>query len=80
MFAGKEMCVVNGLPTHPKQELELRLVEMGGTVVQNPTADTFCVVAEKENVKVKSIVKCGSTDVVKASWCVECINKRKVVR
>ena len=53
VFSGKELCVVNGPPSHTKQQLERKLVEMGATIVQYPTPQTFCVVAEKENLRVK---------------------------
>ena len=36
MLQGKEFCVINGPSTCPKQELEKRVVELGGVVVQNP--------------------------------------------
>ena len=36
MFENKEYCVINGPSEHPKQELEKKVVEFGGTIVQNP--------------------------------------------
>ena len=36
MLAGKEICVVNGTATHTKSDLEKKIIEFGGTIVQNP--------------------------------------------
>lgn len=36
MLAGKEVCVINGSAAHPKSDLEKKVVEFGGTIVQNP--------------------------------------------
>ena len=36
MLAGKEICVVNGTNTHSKSDLEKKIIEFGGTIVQNP--------------------------------------------
>ena len=36
MLAGKEICVINGTNTHSKSDLEKKIIEFGGTIVQNP--------------------------------------------
>lgn len=36
IFAGREICVLTGLPETSKQDLECKVAENGGTVVQNP--------------------------------------------
>lgn len=38
LLEGKEICVLTGLPTMTKQDLECKVVENGGTVVLNPGA------------------------------------------
>ena len=58
MFGGREFCVVNAPPGHAKAELERRLVEHGGQVAQNPGEETFCVLADKINLKVRNIIRC----------------------
>ena len=57
MFAEREFCVINGPPRHTKAELERKIVEYGGEIVQNPGYETFCVLADKVNLKVKNIVR-----------------------
>ena len=57
MLAEREICIVNGPPSCPKQELEKKVVECGGIVVQNPGFDTYCVLADKVNLKVKNIMR-----------------------
>ena len=42
MLSGREVCVMNGAANLPKTELERKVVEMGGTFVQNP-GQFFCV-------------------------------------
>ena len=36
MLEGHEICVINGPSSCPKQELEKKVVECGGKIVQNP--------------------------------------------
>lgn len=36
VLVGKEFCVIDGPSNFPKQELETNIVQLGGTVVQNP--------------------------------------------
>ena len=36
MLQGKELCVINGSAAHSKSDLEKKIVEFGGTIVQNP--------------------------------------------
>ena len=36
LLSGKEVCVMNGPADLPKAEMEQKVVEMGGTFVQNP--------------------------------------------
>ena len=36
ILTGKEICVINGTAHHSKANLEQKIVEYGGNVVQNP--------------------------------------------
>ena len=36
LFAGREICVINAPSANPKATLEKKIVECGGTFVQNP--------------------------------------------
>ncbi|CAN7940810.1 unnamed protein product [Ixodes hexagonus] len=63
---GKEICILTGCGKRSKQDLEVTVVEYGGTLVQNPGEGTFCVVAEKTNFKVNNLAQKRLWDVVKA--------------
>lgn len=66
VLQGKEICILTDCEDLTKQELEFRVAELGGSVVQNPSKETFCVVAEKLNFRARSYVKSRKWDVVKA--------------
>ncbi|KAH7957147.1 hypothetical protein HPB52_015665 [Rhipicephalus sanguineus] len=66
ILRGKELCILTGCGDLTKQELEVKVAELGGSVVQNPSKETFCVVAEKLNFRARSYVKSRKWDVVKA--------------
>ncbi|XP_064490399.1 DNA ligase 4-like [Ornithodoros turicata] len=72
VLEGKEVCIVTGCQGLSKQDLEVLVVQNGGTVVQNPGQGTFCVVAGKDNFRVKSLLRSKRYDVVKA----ECFGRR----
>ncbi len=36
MLSGREICVINGPTSYPKSTLEKKIIEFGGTIVQNP--------------------------------------------
>nr|CAD7448752.1 unnamed protein product [Timema bartmani] len=68
LLANKEFCVLTGWKTLTKQEIETKIVENGGTVVQNPGPDTFCVLASECTLRVRNIAKVGSYDVARLDW------------
>ncbi|XP_076808951.1 DNA ligase 4-like isoform X1 [Clavelina lepadiformis] len=79
-FQGRVFCILTGSKDHDKQNLEKRVVEHGGNIVQNPVSDTFCVVARDErNIKVKNVIKCGKYNVVKIDWLIGCLKKGMIV-
>ncbi|XP_002166379.2 DNA ligase 4 isoform X1 [Hydra vulgaris] len=78
-FKGKEFCVINGSLTCTKQQLEEKIAEMSGVFVQNPGEDTYCVIADKVNVRVKHIIGSGKCDVVKVTWLLECYEKKALL-
>ncbi|XP_065310900.1 DNA ligase 4 [Dermacentor albipictus] len=63
---GKELCILTGCGDVTKQMLEVQVAELAGTIVQNPSKETFCVVAEKLNFRARSFIKSRKWDVVKA--------------
>ncbi|XP_005097120.1 DNA ligase 4 [Aplysia californica] len=77
VLEGKEFCVINGPSSFPKQELEKKIVEFGGTVVQNPDASTLCVIVEKVAVRVTNLIKKNKYDVVRADWLIRVLESTK---
>lgn len=77
---GKEFCIINGPPTCPKQELEKRVVELGGLIVQNPDTTTLCVIVEKTNVRVNNLIKKNKYDVVRAEWLLRVLDAGKWIK
>ncbi|CAI8009872.1 DNA ligase 4 [Geodia barretti] len=73
MFGGREFCVVNGTRDFSKEEMEKKIVEHGGCLVQNPGSETYCVLVARLIVRASSIISTGLYDVVKASWLSECL-------
>ncbi|KAH7960734.1 hypothetical protein HPB49_022607 [Dermacentor silvarum] len=74
ILQGKELCILTGCGDVTKQELEVQVDELGGTFVQNPSKETFCVVAEKLNFRARSIIKSRKWDVVKADKFLALLN------
>lgn len=66
VLCGKEICIVTGCGSRSKQDIEVVVIEHGGSIVQNPGQETFCVIAEKLNFRVRSLVNSKQYDVVKA--------------
>ncbi|CAH1773972.1 unnamed protein product [Owenia fusiformis] len=79
MFAGKEFSVINGSAKYSKQSLEKKIVEYGGTIVQNPSSDTYCVLAEKVALKVKNLISRNIYDIVKVDWFVRCFESNTYI-
>ncbi|KAM4860192.1 DNA ligase 4 isoform 1-T3 [Thomomys bottae] len=79
VFEDVEFCVMSGTDQHPKPELESRIAELGGYIVQNPGPDTYCVIAGSENIRVKNIISSDKHDVVKPTWLLECFKTKSCV-
>lgn len=79
VFEDVEFCVMSGINSHPKQDLENRIAEFGGYIVQNPGPDTYCVIAGSENIRVKNIISSNKHDVVKPEWLLECFKTKSCV-
>ncbi|XP_054830436.1 DNA ligase 4 [Eublepharis macularius] len=79
IFEDVEFCVMTGTESCSKNELESKIAEFGGSVVQNPGPDTYCVVVGTENIRVKNIISSNKHDVVRAEWLLQCFEKRAFV-
>ncbi|WAR24448.1 DNLI4-like protein, partial [Mya arenaria] len=60
--------------TSDVKQLETKIVECGGTVIQNPGAETYCVIVEKVNFRVSSMIKSNRYDIVRAEWLIRCFD------
>jgi len=65
-FKDREFCVMieMGNEDFNKRELEKGIVELGGELVQNPTAKTHCVIASKLTRNVQNYIKKDCHDIV----------------
>lgn len=79
IFEDVEFCVMSGTDSHPKPDLESRIAEFGGYIVQNPGPDTYCVIAGSQNIRVKNIISLNEHDVVKPVWLLECFRTKSCV-
>uniref|UniRef100_A0A8D0GAI5 DNA ligase n=1 Tax=Sphenodon punctatus TaxID=8508 RepID=A0A8D0GAI5_SPHPU len=79
IFEDVEFCVINGRGSNSKSELESKIAECGGIVVQNPGPDTYCVIAGTVNVKVQNIIASDRHDVVRAEWLLQCFQTKMFV-
>lgn len=79
MFEDVEFCILNGTAERPKAELEKGVARCGGVLVQNPGPDTYCVIAGAENMRVKNLVASDRHDVVRASWLLDCLDRKEVL-
>jgi len=57
MLEGKQFCVINGPRGFSKEETERKIAEHGGTFVQNPGPDTFCVLVQRLIVRANNIIR-----------------------
>ena len=78
-FKGKEFYVVNGSASLSKNDIELKIASYGGVFRQNPTANTFCVLVHKQNLKVKHIIESALHNVVKLDWFQRCLEEDRFI-
>ncbi|XP_006846744.1 PREDICTED: DNA ligase 4 [Chrysochloris asiatica] len=79
VFEDMEFCVMSGTDSHSKSDLESRISEFGGYIVQNPGPDTACIIAGSENIRVRNIISTNKHDVVKPDWLLECFKTKSCV-
>ncbi|KYO41296.1 DNA ligase 4 [Alligator mississippiensis] len=79
VFEDVEFCVLTGTENHSKSDLESKIAECGGNVVQNPGPDTYCIIAGIENVRVKNVISSNKHDVVRAEWLLQCFQTKMFV-
>ncbi|KAJ3129275.1 DNA ligase (ATP) [Nowakowskiella sp. JEL0407] len=80
LFEGKEICIFpNVEDEYDKMELEREVVKHGGKFVQNPTGNTFVVIADRQTMKVTNLIKSGNMDIVRSKWLFSCIKNGELL-
>nr|XP_032827721.1 DNA ligase 4 isoform X1 [Petromyzon marinus]XP_032827722.1 DNA ligase 4 isoform X1 [Petromyzon marinus] len=79
LFQDVEVCVMGGTAEHPKAQLERRVAECGGFIVQNPGLDTYCVLVDVLTARVRNVIGASKHDVIRAGWLVECLERGSLV-
>ncbi|CAM1297752.1 LIG4 (predicted) [Pycnogonum litorale] len=79
IFDGKEMCVLNGTSSQTKQDLEKFVATNGGVVVQNPSSNVFCLLANRIDLRTKNMIRYRAYDVVKCDWLLRCVSDRSFI-
>lgn len=75
----KEICILTGNNDCSKKNLETLVIAHGGTIVQNPSKSTHCVIArDTKNVRVKNAMKSNKYNIVKLQWLVRCCESKKL--
>ncbi|KAL5243761.1 hypothetical protein ACI65C_011171 [Semiaphis heraclei] len=73
MFEDKEFCVLNNSETMSKSDIEKKILEYGGRVVQNPGNDTFCVLANNiKHTRAHAIKLSGKHSIINTKWILSC--------
>ncbi|XP_060868826.1 DNA ligase 4 isoform X1 [Metopolophium dirhodum] len=73
MFEDKEFCILNDSETLNKSEIEKKILEYGGRVVQNPGNDTFCVLANNiKHIRAHAIKLSGKHSIISTKWILSC--------
>ena len=79
-FNGRDFCVMSAPEDIGRQNVEREVVEHGGSVVQNPGRDTFCVITDRVNVRVRNVIKGGKSDVVSYDWLRACLDSGEMTQ
>ena len=63
-----------------KKEVEQRIIENGGVIVQNTTKDLFGIIAQNKSATVETLMKTQEHDILQLSWLEKCIESRSIER
>lgn len=79
-FKGKEVCIISGPDSHSKSSLEKIVTKLGGTFVQNPGENTYCIITEKLNQRARNLLQSERYDVIKPDWLLRCNDAEHLVQ
>ncbi|KAF2364451.1 DNA ligase ATP-dependent [Trinorchestia longiramus] len=77
LLSGKELCVLEGDEEHSKQDLERLVAQCGGSVTQNPTPKTLCVLSDRNTVRCANLAK--RHNIIKPSWMLRSKEKGRLL-
>lgn len=85
LFKGLEFLVLNLSEDHSKnslekKNLEMLIVEHGGSKVQNYMKNTTHVIANRVDLKVKSLINSKKINVYNQKWLYECIKLERIIK
>ena len=78
LFEDRQFCVMSVPEDRTRKEFETSIVSNGGKIVQNANKDTFCVLTDKVNIRVKNLIKADICDVVHIEWLEKCVEGGKM--
>lgn len=77
LFEDKEICIIIEEDVNKKKTLQTSVVEQGGSVAENPSQDTYCIVTSRTTLKIKRYAEKDLYDIVKLEWLKKCLDDRK---
>lgn len=80
IFQNKEICIFTGNEEQGKTDLELKILENGGNIVQIDGPSTFCVIVGDITTAVDILSRNNPRDIVRVEWLLKCLNKNKLIR
>ncbi|EPZ33629.1 Nucleic acid-binding domain-containing protein [Rozella allomycis CSF55] len=79
-FSNKEFCVSHGDEKTEKNQLEILIAKFGGSLTQNPSSNTFCIISGKPNgLKEKSFIVDGRFNIARIDWVFKCIEEKRLI-
>lgn len=73
LLQGKVFCVLTAFNELTKKDIETKIVENGGTVVQNPGRIVFCVLTGCYTLRARNIASMNQHNIVRVDWLLRCI-------
>jgi NAD-dependent DNA ligase len=79
---GYEFLVLNGNDQLDKQQIEQKIISLGGKCVQSISQDAkFLAIAGADcGIRVKNLKVSGSVDLIKVDWLLECENRSSFIQ
>ncbi|KAF6025218.1 LIG4 [Bugula neritina] len=79
-FDKKEFCIVQGSKSYSKQHLEKEIVRLGGSIVQNASSETYCIVTDKVTIKIRNYMKAERYNIARLEWLIKCLEENALLQ